>query len=75
MKNVSGVSSLGGTGRGCHGQPQTFERSVNPISTRGDRFCQPNDTGTTGFSDLRLDFLCKECKGCEIDDHNFSQEV
>ena len=29
-----------------------FEKSVNPISTKGGILCPPNNTGTTGFSDL-----------------------
>ena len=29
-----------------------FGRSVNPISTRGGRLCLPNNTDTSGFSDL-----------------------
>ena len=32
--------------------PPDFGRSVIPISTRGDRLCPPNNTGTPGFSDL-----------------------
>ena len=32
--------------------PPDFGRSVNPISTEGDRLCPPNNTGTSGFSDL-----------------------
>ena len=32
--------------------PPFFGRSVNPISTKGDRLCPPNNTGTPGFSDL-----------------------
>ena len=32
--------------------PPDFDRSVNPISTKGDRLCPPNDTGTHGFSNL-----------------------
>ena len=31
-----------------------FGRSVNPISTRGDRLCPPNYYGTPGFSDLPM---------------------
>ena len=31
---------------------EDFGRSVNPISTKGDRLCPPNNTGTPGFSDL-----------------------
>ena len=34
--------------RGCHG-PFNFGRSVNPISTKGGKFCPPNNTGTPGF--------------------------
>ena len=33
--------------------PPDFVRSVNPISTMGGRLCPPNNTGTSGFSDLR----------------------
>ena len=29
-----------------------FGRSVNPISTKGDRLYPPNNTGAPGFSDL-----------------------
>ena len=29
-----------------------FGRSVNSISTKGDRLCPPNNTGTSGFLDL-----------------------
>ena len=32
--------------------PPDFGRSVNPISTRGDRLCPRTTTGTLGFSDL-----------------------
>ena len=32
--------------------PPDFGRSVNPISTREERSCPPNNTGTPGFSDL-----------------------
>ena len=32
--------------------PPDFGRTVNPISTKGDRLCTPNNTGTPGFSDL-----------------------
>ena len=32
--------------------PPEFGRWVNPISTKGGRLCQPNNTGTPGFSDL-----------------------
>ena len=32
--------------------PPNFGRSVNPILTKGGRLCPPNNTGTTGFSDL-----------------------
>ena len=32
--------------------PPNFGRSINPISTKGGRLCPPNDTGTSGFSDL-----------------------
>ena len=34
--------------------PPDFGRSVNPISTKGGRLCPPNNTGTTGFSDLPM---------------------
>ena len=39
---------------GAGGVPSTpdFGRSVNPISTKGDRLCPPNNTGTPGFSYL-----------------------
>ena len=45
-----GVSSLG---RGAMAPPD-FDRSLNPISTRGrgDKSCPPNTTGTPGFSNL-----------------------
>ena len=29
-----------------------FGRSVNPVSTKGDRLCPPNNTDTPQFSDL-----------------------
>ena len=32
--------------------PPDFGRLVNPISTKGDKLCPPNNTGTPGFSDL-----------------------
>ena len=32
--------------------PPDFGRSVNPISTKEDKLCPPNNTGTLGFSDL-----------------------
>ena len=32
--------------------PPDFGRSVNPISTKGDRLCPPCNSGTPGFSDL-----------------------
>ena len=32
--------------------PPDFDRSVNPISTKGGSLCPPNDAGTLGFSDL-----------------------
>ena len=32
--------------------PPDFDRSVNPISTKGVRLCPPNNSGTPGFSDL-----------------------
>ena len=32
--------------------PPDFGKSVNPISTKGGRLCQPNNTGTSGFSGL-----------------------
>ena len=32
--------------------PPDFGRSVNPISTKGDRLCPPNITGTPRFFDL-----------------------
>ena len=37
---------------GCAMANPDFGRSVNPISTRGDRLCPPNSTGTPKFSDL-----------------------
>ena len=36
------------------GAPPDWGRSVNPISTRGDRLCPPNNTGTPEFSDLPM---------------------
>ena len=33
-------------------EPPDFGRTVNPISTKGDRLCPPNNTDTPGFSDL-----------------------
>ena len=32
--------------------PPDLGKSVNPISTKGDRLCPPNNTGPQGFSDL-----------------------
>ena len=42
--------------------PTDFGRSLNPISTRGDRLCLPNNTGTPGFSDLptALDYIMRQ---------------
>ena len=37
-----------------------FGRSVNPISTRRDILCPPNNTGTPGFSDLPMGGIYKE---------------
>ena len=37
---------------GCAMVHPDFGRSVNPISTRGDRLCLLITTGTPGFSDL-----------------------
>ena len=42
---------------GAEGPPD-FCRSVNPISTKGGRLCQPNNTGTPGFSDLPTALYC-----------------
>ena len=39
-------------GSGATMAPPDFGRSVNPISTKGDRLCPPNNSGTPGFSDL-----------------------
>ena len=47
----TGVSSLDGGAGGALAPPDFF-RTVNPISTRRDRSCPPNNTGTPGFSDL-----------------------
>ena len=38
--------------------PLDFGRSVNPISTKGDRLCPANDTVTPGFSDLPTTLNC-----------------
>ena len=48
--NTRPVVVPGGAG-GAMASPD-FARSVNPISTKGDRLCPPNNTGTPGFSDL-----------------------
>ena len=32
--------------------PPDYGRSINLISTKGDRLCPPNNTDTPGFSDL-----------------------
>ena len=39
-------------GAGGAMSPPDFDRSVNPISTKGGRLCPPNNTGTPGFWDL-----------------------
>ena len=36
---------------GAGGAPD-FGRSVNLISAKGSKLCPPNNTGTSGFSDL-----------------------
>ena len=43
-------------------------RSVNPISTRGDRLCPRITIGTPGFSDLPTALQCTEVRN----DHLFS---
>ena len=45
--------------------PPNFGRSANPISTKGDRLCQPNNIGTPRFSDL-LTALQGNCEMCPI---------
>ena len=39
--------------------PQGFGRSVNPISTNGDRLFPPNSNGTPGFSDIPTALECR----------------
>ena len=39
--------------------PSDFGRSVNPISSKGDRLRPPNNTGTPEFSDLPMALRCK----------------
>ena len=51
MIHITGLSSLDG-GAGDVMAPSIFDLSVNPISTRGGRFCHQITTGTPGFSDL-----------------------
>ena len=41
---ITGVSSLG--------VPKDCGISINPIATRGERLCLPNDSGTPRFSNL-----------------------
>ena len=46
--------------------PPDFGRSVNPISTKGGRFCPPNNTGTPGFSDLPTALHCNKAGKLEL---------
>ena len=50
-----------------------FGRSVNPISSKGDRLCSTYDTGTFEFSDLPivLNFMKKEAQAI-LDDLQLS---
>ena len=46
------LSSSERGGGAAEGATPGFGRSVNPVSTKEDRLCPPNNTGTSGFSDL-----------------------
>ena len=46
-------------GAGVSMAPLDFGRSVNPISTNGDRLFPPNSNGTPGFSDIPTALECR----------------
>ena len=52
MRTVNLIVSGRGVAPG--GAPPDFGRSVNPISTRGDRLCPPNHYWHPQFSDLLM---------------------
>jgi hypothetical protein len=55
----SGVPSMGVPGGAM--APPGFGKLVNSISTRVDKLCPSNNTGTPGFSDLPTAALCYTC--------------